>query len=341
MTVFDDSRLDDQDALRVIDDRLRGLAQWGAQTRRAAESVATVGPTGLSSAERPRAVVAAGRDGRLLRAVVEPTCPVPFVAWPHPGLPGWAGPLDLCVSLSVTGDDVESLGLIAEALRRGADVIAACPAGSPIHELVVGRGTVLVADATEPLSLAVPVLRALHGRGLGPDVEPEPVAAALDQVAADCAPSRLSSDNTAKELALVVGDSVPVMWGGSVLAARVARRLAEMLRSATGRPAVAGDEAQVVPILQRAPTRDIFADPMLDDDTTARPSLIMLDDNTDGELESASRARVLAAAEQAQVPVHTVSVKDGPEVARFGSLLLTGAFAAAYVSVALGTTNGT
>ena len=35
--------------------------------------------------DRPRAVVAAGPDSRLLRAVLEPWCPVPFVAWPGPG----------------------------------------------------------------------------------------------------------------------------------------------------------------------------------------------------------------------------------------------------------------
>ena len=35
-----------------------------------------------------RAVIAAGPDSRLLRAVLEPWCPVPFVAWPSPALPG-------------------------------------------------------------------------------------------------------------------------------------------------------------------------------------------------------------------------------------------------------------
>ena len=56
-------------------------------------------------AARPRAVVAAGPDSRLLRAVLEPWCPVPFVAWPGPALPGWAGGLDLVVVLAPDGAD--------------------------------------------------------------------------------------------------------------------------------------------------------------------------------------------------------------------------------------------
>ena len=48
-------------------------------------------------------MIAAGPDSRLLRAVLEPWCPVPFVAWPDPALPGWAGSLDLVVVLAPDG----------------------------------------------------------------------------------------------------------------------------------------------------------------------------------------------------------------------------------------------
>ncbi|MER6940859.1 hypothetical protein ABT284_24230, partial [Nocardioides sp. NPDC000441] len=93
MTWFDESRLDDERALAGIDLLLRSLAESGARVRREAagaaeplqEAVRRAAETG-----RPRAVVAAGPDSRLLRAVLEPFCPVPFVAWPAPGLPGWA-----------------------------------------------------------------------------------------------------------------------------------------------------------------------------------------------------------------------------------------------------------
>ena len=76
---------------------------------------------------RPRAVVAAGPDSRLLRAVLEPWCPVPFVAWPGPSLPGWAGALDLVVVLAPEGSDTGAASAVAEAVRRGCRVVVACP----------------------------------------------------------------------------------------------------------------------------------------------------------------------------------------------------------------------
>lgn len=335
--MFDESKLDDPQCLAAIDAQLREPATWGAQTRLAMASAAPALDTlGSRPIGRPRAVVAAGRDGRLLRAVVEPTCPVPFVAWPHPGLPGWAGPLDLCVAITTTGEDPESIGLLAEAIRRGAEVIAGCPPDSSVADLVGGRGLVLQASADEPLCLAAPVLSAFHTLGLGPEVPTEAVAAALDDVAAACGPTRATAENPAKEVALVVGDSSPVVWGGSVLAARAARRVAEMLRRASGRPALAGDESQVVPVLAEAPKRDIFADPVLDEEAAVRPALLLLDDGADSEAEAAARERVVAAAERSGVMIHTVRAHDGPEIARFGSLLSIGAFAAAYATAALG-----
>ena len=102
--MFDDALLDDEAALAGVDHDLRAVAGWGAQVRRAeAAAQGALDDVTARVATRPRAVVAAGPDGRLLRTVLEPVCPVPFVAWPHAGLPGWAGPLDLVVVMSATG----------------------------------------------------------------------------------------------------------------------------------------------------------------------------------------------------------------------------------------------
>ena len=88
---FDDGLLDDEVALARADVRLRTLAESGARVRREAHEAAET-TSELIARERdearPRAVIAAGPDSRLLRAVLEPWCPVPFVAWPNPGLPG-------------------------------------------------------------------------------------------------------------------------------------------------------------------------------------------------------------------------------------------------------------
>ena len=88
-TWFDESRLDDETALERADGRLRPLAEAGARVRRevgdAAEATDEAVARMLEQQARPRAVIAAGPDSRLLRAVLEPWCPVPFVAWPGAG----------------------------------------------------------------------------------------------------------------------------------------------------------------------------------------------------------------------------------------------------------------
>ncbi|HSK27794.1 MAG TPA: SIS domain-containing protein [Jiangellales bacterium] len=335
-SMFDDGVLDDPERLARIDDDLRRVAGWGAEVRRA-DVAASEALAGIAEQGRPRAVVAAGPDGRLFRAVLEPVCPVPFVAWPHPGLPGWAGPLDLAVVMSTTGTGEEEIGVVGEAVRRGCDLLVAAPVPSPLAEAAGSRATTLLpAGTTDPLAQSVPVLCALHRLGLGPEVSATPVADALDEVAVRCAPGSGLEANPAKELALVLADAVPVVWGGSVLAARAARRVAEELRAASGRPAIAGEEAQIVPMLLRAAEVDIFADPY-DAEPTARPALVVLDDGAaTAPALRASQQRILDAAERRGVRVHTVTATEGPDVGRFASLLATGRFAAAYLSLALG-----
>jgi hypothetical protein len=79
---FDDGLLDDEAALRRAEPELRRIAEAGARVRlesvTAAEAVSAA-VTAIAESP-PRAIVAAGPDSRLLRAVLEPTCPVPFVA---------------------------------------------------------------------------------------------------------------------------------------------------------------------------------------------------------------------------------------------------------------------
>ncbi|MFZ2427236.1 MAG: hypothetical protein WAW71_03745, partial [Propioniciclava sp.] len=76
MLTFDESRLDDPAVLAGADSLLRPLAEAGARLRRdAAESHEAI--DSLAGESRPRAVIAVGPEARLLRAVLEPTCPVP------------------------------------------------------------------------------------------------------------------------------------------------------------------------------------------------------------------------------------------------------------------------
>src|SRR5918997_1763432 len=223
---FDESRLDDEAVWRRFDGVLRSLAESGARVRReVAEATDAIGQAVARAAEqqRPRAVVAAGPDSRLLRAVLEPWCPVPFVAWPGPSLPGWAGGLDLVVVLAPDGGH-SSASAVAEAVRRGCQLVVACPPGSTVAEHAVGRwSSTLPTRSADQLATAVVMLEYLERVQLGPRVDAERVAGALDEVAIACSPHRDLAVNPAKMLAIALADTTPIVWGGSVLAARAAR----------------------------------------------------------------------------------------------------------------------
>jgi hypothetical protein len=334
---FDDSRLDDADALAHADEVLRHLAEAGARVRREADAAKEVACS-LVGQGRPRAVVAAGADARLLRAVLEPWCPVPFVAWPGPGLPGWVGALDLVVVLAPTGGDPETDSAVYDAVRRGSSVLLACPHDSELAEAGQGRDTTLIpAQTGDPLALAVVVLQLLHLLELGPEVAAESVALALDDVASRCSPYADLAANPAKDLALVLADALPLVWGGSVLAARAGRRVAETLRRASNRPTLAADADHLMPVLEGSAPRDVFADPFADTEAPAlRPALFILDDGAEQPTIRETRGRLLATAESRGIHTRTLSWTEGPEVARYAALQALGTYASVYLAVGLG-----
>jgi nucleotide-binding universal stress UspA family protein len=335
MSAFDDSRLDDPAALRAADHLLRRLAMAGARVRAeldaAEEALARVDTDGF----RPRAVLAAGRDARLVRAVLEPVCPVPFVAWPGPGLPGWAGPLDLVIVLGGLAEDSDSVSAASEAVRRGCGLMVACPPDSMVSQASAGsRHSIrLPSQSDDQLASAVAVLQGLHQMELGPEVDAKAVASMLDDVAIECSPNNDVASNPAKDLALMLGDALPLVWGGSVLAARAARRVVEALRLASGRPALAADAGHLLPVLNQPP-RDVFADPF-DKPEELRPGLVILDDGVDDPGVTEHRRKLEAKAEAHDVRVHVVTQANGTDIARYAALTQHGRYAAAYLGIGL------
>ena len=336
---FDESRLDDERALASIDVRLRALAESGARVRRESHDAEAATAEAIARdkmASRPRAVIAAGPDSRLLRAVLEPWCPVPFVAWPGPALPGWAGSLDLVVMLAPEGSDTGSASAVAEAVRRGAQVVVACPPTSLVADHAAGRYTTVLPTVTgDQLATAVVMLDYLEQVGLGPRADSESVATALDEVATSCSPHRDLAVNPAKMLAIALADATPIVWGGSVLAARAARRVAESLRRSSGRGALAADAEHLLPLLEAARQRDVFADPFADDGGDLRPLLVVLDDGADDPVVREHRGRLQAAAAARGVRVETLTAEAETEVARYASLMLQGTYAAEYLRLGL------
>ena len=336
MPGFDDGRLDDPVILDRYDAMLRQQAEAGSRVRReAVASQAAIEAAVLDLAGvRPRAVLAAGPDSRLLRAVMEPFCPVPFVAWPYPTLPAWVGNIDLVVVLAPQGDDPDTARAVAEAVRRGVPLVVACPERSLIAEHAGGRhSTVLPTDTGDHLATAVTMLEFLDQLSLAPATDPDVVAGALDDVAVACSPHRDLAVNPAKLLASGMADTVPLIWGGTVLAARAGRRMAEALRRTTGRAAVAADAEHLLPVLEATEPADVFADPFADPGAEVRPTLVVLDDGNAEESGVATRRELVAAAESRGVRVELITSDADGDVARYAAMLATGTYAAAYLRI--------
>src|SRR6476619_2726456 len=217
-TWFDESRLDDESVLAAQDAVLRPLAEAGARVRRESIDASAAAAEAVARSQdqaRPRAVIAAGPDSRLLRAVLEPWCPVPFVAWPGTMLPGWAGSLDLVVVLAPQGSDQDTASAVAEAVRRGCQLVVACPERSLVAEHAAGRDSIVLPTVTgDQLATAVVVLELLDLLDLAPVSKPGVVADALDEVAVNCSPFRDIAVNPAKNLASAIADTQPMLWGG-------------------------------------------------------------------------------------------------------------------------------
>ncbi len=338
---FDDQLLEDDTAMAGVDEVLRNLAEAGSRVRHE-QNASVEAMAALANAPRPRAVVAAGSDARLLRAVLEPWCPVPFVAWPGPGLPGWAGALDLVVVIAPGGHSPDAASAAAEAVRRGCGLLVSAPAGSPLAETSASRSTVLLPTQTaDVLAVAVVALQALHTLGLGPEVDAEEVAEKLVESAVSCSPRKGLGSNPAKDLAVELAEAVPLVWGGSVLAARAARRVAEAMRQASGRTALAADAEHLLPVIRGAgmdSRKNIFDDPFEDPPADFRPVLIVLDDGSEDTTIRMTRSRLLAEAEQNGVRHRIVVCTEGGPVSRYAALLTTGQYAAVYLGLGLGRT---
>ena len=324
--MFDDALLDDPEALDLRGEKLRRLALAGARLRLDHTEEMEAVASGLGGV-RPRAVLVIGAEARLVRAVVEPVSPVPCVAWAMTALPPWAGPLDLVIVLA--GSDSRLLPACLEALKRGSLLFVVAPQGSPILD-ESASAAMIPTHEDDPFTSALLVLKVLDLLGLGPSLDLDEVADALDAVADDCGPRHGLETNPAKNLACALADVVPLVWGGSVLAARASRRVAEALREATALPALAAEDEALLPLIEGSRPRDLFADPFEDGSVGLGFCLLILDDG-EYPLKGVDLARV---ARSRNIRVESIRCDHGNPVLRYAGLLHQGLFAACYLDLA-------
>ncbi|MCF6735456.1 SIS domain-containing protein [Blastococcus sp. KM273129] len=363
--------LDDLDLLRARDPRglLPAVAGSGAQVRETTRLTEEAGLDRVTSGGRPRGlVVVARREGAVaasvLRALLGPSSPVTVDVVPGPALPVWTGPSDIAVVATRTGAGAYAVGPAYEAARRGVSLVGIGADDAPLRGVCASARAPYVAlprtrvRHTTLWSLLTPMLRLATDLGLlAPGVaDPEAVAAALDEVAAECGPARETFVNPAKSLALELLDALPVIASEGPLAGAAATRFADQLATLAGLPAtdfrlpdqrVAACAVLGGPLSPQDGADDFFRDRA--DDTGRRLRLLTVRDPDVGGHDGAEEREPRSAAEAMQqvlgtaaahsVPVSGLAEHGDPD--RFGRLprvarqLAVADFSAVYLALAL------
>jgi hypothetical protein len=370
-TVLDERLLDDARALAEVDPSgsLRALAGAGAQIRAAITAADTARTARIGDDGRPRAIVIASLGGSAVVGDVLTTLagggsPVPMSVRRGLPLPGWVGPLDLVISVSMSGRAPGPLGLAAEAARRGARLLTVGLPDSPLAEVCERAGGVHVPVPLAPVpaarasrmalwSLLTPVLLTAYELGLV-DVSRsvlEQLADRLDEHATTFRPSSETFVNPAKTLALELAGNVPVVLGDGDVTGMAAGRIVGMLARTARIPAMRGalpDDAGDVVATFGGPfathPRDVFSDPITDGPAPARLRLLFLrdaepaapgpDEVWSDNARTADAVQVTAA--EAGVRVSEATAGPGHPLERFGDLVALGDFAAVYLALAAG-----
>ncbi|MFJ3533119.1 MULTISPECIES: SIS domain-containing protein [unclassified Streptomyces] len=373
--MLDESLLDAPEALARADRRglLRGAAEAGARVRTAARHATEAGIPELNPEGRPRAVLVAGSGtaasgvADLIAALAGASAPVtriqPTGVAPAAGamrwtLPGWAGSLDLLLIATADGSE-PGLALVAEqAYRRGCSVVAVAPRQSPLREAVDGVHGLVVPMASAPhgeydaetsaagpgtlWALFTPLLALLDRVGLvtAPPETLQSVADRLDRTAERCGPAIATYSNPAKTLAAELADSLPLVWTEGEAAGPVGRRFAAVLAELSGRPALAAELPEALPVhggllagaFAAGADPDEFFRDRVDEPEALRARVVLLRDRPTGGLSAAPAARELALGHE--TPISELEPEEGSRLEALAELLAVTDFAAVYLALA-------
>jgi hypothetical protein len=370
-------RLDDAELVEAGDPggMLREVASSAAQVRTALRACDEADLSWLHPDRRPRAIIAAGAGscafaGDALAAICGMGSPVQVAGVSGFQLPGWVGAADLVIAVSRSGQTAEALALATEAARRGCDLVGVAAPGSPLQQVTQGaRGTFIPVTfggpaRSMPWALTVPLLviaARLEVARIEPDVF-ESAAAAMEDMSHQCRPSSESFVNPAKSLALDLVGTLPLIWGGSPLAAVAARRFVSQLAANAKYPSVAGvlpgaghDQVAVLdgpfvpapePQFPAAEDFDLAMDALSREDvgeldgsadSAVSLRLILLADEA-GEHEAVSRVRVAAASLAAArgVDLTELSLEGSHPLLRLAGTVQLLDYASVYLGIACG-----
>ncbi|MCX5044536.1 tobH protein [Aldersonia sp. NBC_00410] len=255
MTAFSVLDLDDAASLQAADTdgRLRAAALGGAQVRSVAAAVREDALARLAGLQ-PRTLLFVTAPGRATRAAALVIAalgdgaglPIVQVA----ATPRWVGPLDVVVVAGDDAGDPRLVDSVAQALRRGAEVVVAAPDEGPLRAAGAGRAIVLpprmqVLDhhaMLRYLAVCIAVLAAVDRTASGravPDLDR--LADLLDAEAIRDHPTNEVFHNPAKSLAARMQNRRVVLAGDGPASSEVARHGAEVLLREAGTAASAAN----------------------------------------------------------------------------------------------------
>lgn len=368
---FDESLLDDADALALRDDGrlLWTLAGSGAQVRRAVDVADEFDVSRLAGGGPPRSLLVVADNpakgaARVLARLA--TTATPTLTWHGVELPRWAGSADALLVACSDGRHPRLARVTEQATHRGLAVAVAAPEGSPVAD-AAGRAPVahVPADLNRRAlmwALLTPLLQAAHVLDVA-SVPPSllaQVADALDETAEGCRPSADAFTNPAKALAVEFADAQPLIAGAGHLAGVAGRLFADAVQLFAGVPAVAvslPDGVAAAGSLLFGEPQGSFEEEFFRDRTeeqpAIRPRLVTIGDDGEPDDESLgprSGAQIQldeVAARRAAEALHhiarqrglqssTVDVPAGPPLSRLAAAALFGSFVATYLALGRG-----
>ena len=306
---------------------------------------------------RPRALIIFGAGGSSAAGDIVAACAgrgsaIPVVTLNGPSLPGWVGPLDVVALVSASGRSPETLQVAAEAARRGSQVLGFGFGGPLAEQVEQQRGTYF--RLREPLeqlparaltwTLTTPLLVVADRLGVVEGAEAALMSAAdvLDEQALACGPLEQPGANPAKDLAVVVAESLGLLWGTAGVPAAAARRAGRQFAENAGVPSVVGALPEVARTHARllagswGPDDDIFRDRVAEPDAAPQPHLVLFTDDEADHLSAELAEAVTAVAQDAGVPVTLLSGGAGHALVRFARLSAVADFASVYAAAVLG-----
>lgn len=226
--------LDDDAAVRAVDasGMLDAVEAWAEQWRDACASAPSTPPvTGRVDSILICGMGGSGIAGDVVRALVEPMLSIPIRLVRGHEVPGFVGPETLVACLSYSGNTTETLACFDEARARGAKLVAVTSGGA-LADRARSAGAVLYDSLPGGLmpraalaTLVVPLARAVGRAGVA---DTGAILSMGQQVADRCVAAFRrdvpAARNKAKQVAVAIGDRLPIVWGSEGTQAVAATR---------------------------------------------------------------------------------------------------------------------